>query len=82
MSAISEHLAELEFFFANGHAQSFSQTALAFMQVHWRDIIHMIPVEQMDAARAEIPHRLRDQHGDEADKYIIGWNSYLGNENA
>ena len=73
MSTISEHLAELEMYAANGYGNNFASAAYLFTQVHWRDLMDLFPAAEIESARLQTEKRLRDQHGSAADAWIEKW---------
>lgn len=80
MSTISEHLAALEMYRANGFDKEFASEAYLFTQVHWKDLIERESETEMQEARLVIEQRLREWPGDHGEKVIAKWRASLSNK--
>jgi|GEM_PF-2477543 len=78
MSTVAEHLAMLELYDALDRREGFYQEAYLFTQVHWRDLLALIPATDMDMARSEIEQSIHVQHPEKAAELIARWRAGQG----
>jgi len=73
MSTVAEHLALIEMLrLANLHDAAYQESWM-LTNVHWQDMVAMIPAAEMEAARAQTEQRIRDQHPAVAEQRIAEW---------
>jgi hypothetical protein len=73
MSTIAEHLALIEALRLTNRNDAAHQESWLFTNVHWQDLVAMVPADEMESARVQTEQRLRDQHPAHAEKLIADW---------
>lgn len=73
MSTVAEHLALIEMLRLANLNDAAHQESWLLTNVHWQDLVAMIPSAEMVAARLQTEQRIRDQHPAQAEERIAEW---------